>query len=81
MKERPMNPSKLTQVHEPELLSRIGGTIHGGSAKTKAERERLDRKHDVEPQPNPEAKRELPDADPDADPRRPEAQPPADRRK
>lgn len=76
-----MHSSNLTRTHSPESLSRATGAAQGGSAKTKAERERLDRKHDVEPEPNPLAKRELPDTTTGANEQRtPDAQPPSQRR-
>lgn len=40
-----MSQPNLDRLHEPGSLSRIGGAAQGGSAKSKEEREALDREH------------------------------------
>ena len=48
-----MSASPFDRLHQPDLLSRIGGAAQGGSAKPKKERERLDREHELERQEPP----------------------------
>jgi hypothetical protein len=51
-----MTSSKLTTLHEPGALSRIGGAAQGGSAKPPQEREKEDRQHGLDQQENPAAR-------------------------
>ena len=49
-----MTGPKPYPIHEPNILSRIGGAAQGGSSKPPREREALDKQHQEEQQESPE---------------------------